>query len=315
MRILWFTNCLLSRAYGLFGLRQSYHGGGWMEALLDAVRERHPEIEFCVATTGPVARVETRCEGGVQYLCFPHRRILGRDRVQPMLAEAVEIVRRISPDLVHVHGSELFYGRISEEKKLNCPITVSLQGLIGPYSEWPCFFGNHTPWEVLRFQKIQHLLKGQGLVPDYLRFRRDALRERKVIGAVENVMGRTRWDRDFAMAVNPALDYYHVGELLRRPFWGPVWDLNKCRRHTIIFTNAGHPRKGTEVLLEAFRIVSKQVPDASLLIAGSISPSDPYGASVCRRIAGLGRKVRLLGMLSAQELAETLTASPLALHD
>ncbi len=309
MRILWFTNCLLPKAYELFGLRQSYQGGGWMESQLNALREYYPKVKICIATANFVPHTVKRFDDGVQYICFPYCRRLRQEWIEPMLDEAAAVVRDYCPDLVHVHGSELFYGLIAEHPTVSCPVAVSLQGLIGPYSAWPAFFGNHTPLEVLRLQRGLELLKGHGLIPEYLRFQHDAQREHRILAAIRHVMGRTQWDCDYAMAVNPALNYYHVGELLRRPFWGASWSLHNCFRNTIIFTNAGHPRKGADVLLKAFRIVLKRFPNARLLIAGSIGPADAYGSHIYRQLEEFDERVSLLGTLTPQEMVAALLGS------
>lgn len=299
MHILWFTNCLIEQGSRAFGLRQANPGGGWMGAMLAALQRRQPEWQYTVATSESVSEICRACEGNTQYLRFP---------IRDALSSAVRLARECAADVIHIHGSEYFYGLVATERDLTPRCVLSMQGLVGPCSTWPAFFGNLAPWEVLRVHRISELCTGHGLLRTYFGFVRNRKREEKILRALQHCMGRTGFDRSYALGVNPAIQYHHVGELLREPFWSRQWDLQRCDRHSIIFTNAGHPRKGVEVLLAAFEIVKRRFPDAVLRVAGAIPNGTGYGGYIGQTLERV-RGVEFLGVLDAGQMADALTRS------
>jgi len=111
------------------------------------------------------------------------------------------------------------------------------------------------------------------------------------------------------MVINPQATYYTVGELLRQPFWVSRWRLEKCQRHRVIFTNAGHLRKGAEVLLDVIPSLKRDYPDFQVCMAGNISHRSGYGRYIRRRLRSLGDNVVELGALNAKEMAAELVRS------
>ena len=122
---------------------------------------------------------------------------------------------------------------------------------------------------------------------------RGAKREQEILAGAKSFMGRTDWDRAHAEVANPDANYYHVGETLRQPFSKAQWNLPRCERHSVIFTNAGEPRRGTEVLLQAMLAVRRKFPDAKLRLAGSIGTRTGYSRFLRKMIAenDLSRRV------------------------
>lgn len=297
MRVLWFTNCLTERACAAFGASRSSLSGGWMDALYDAVVARDPALRMCIASADSASGLERTQLGSTEFVRFP----AGRRGV----ARAISLVHLFAPDVVHVHGSEFFYGLVAQDPSIRSRVAISLQGLVGACSAWPAFFGNLPPWQVLQLHRLPELAIGRGLLPTYFGFRRNARREREILSLTGHVLGRTAWDRAHAQAINPGVRYHHVGELLRVPFWSQRWDIGRCRRQSIIFTNAGHPRKGVEVLLDAFQIVRRSFPDAILRVAGGISSRSGYGRHMRRTLGGLSG-VELLGSLDASQMVRIL---------
>jgi len=96
--------------------------------------------------------------------------------------------------------------------------------------------------------------------------------------------------------------------VLRQTFREHRWDIDQCERHTVIFTNAGEPRRGTEVLLRAMLTVRREFPDAKLRLAGQIGTRRGYDRFLRRMIAesGLSQTVEFLGYLDGSAMAREL---------
>jgi glycosyltransferase involved in cell wall biosynthesis len=220
-----------------------------------------------------------------------------------------KVVNQWKPDLIHIHGTEAPYGLLTARSMVKCPAVISLQGLLGPYSEWYRFFGNSSFADIVRMHRWKEILSMRGLGSAFWKIRKMAIREREIISGNRFFMGRTAWDRAYISALNPTAQYFPGGELLREAFWQRRWNIRGARRHRIVFTNAGHPRKGTETLLDAVKLLQPDFPDIQVGIVGSISPKNGYGRYLCNRIAELGPAAIELGQMSAEEMVKELINS------
>jgi glycosyltransferase involved in cell wall biosynthesis len=150
-----------------------------------------------------------------------------------------------------------------------------------------------------------------GLLWQYYDLKKAANREKHILAAVDAVFGRTGWDKAHALSLCPQGRYFHVGEILRPVFAEAEWSLSRCNRHTLIFTNAGHPRRGTENLFGAISILKNEFPDIRLRLAGTISTRSGYGRFLRRRMSELeiDSHVDFLGYLGGDAMAQELTSA------
>ncbi len=183
---------------------------------------------------------------------------------------------------------------------------ISLQGLLTPYV--PVFFRITFCDRVLAQQSAYRTRDRARLVLALPGFVRGARREQEILSGAKSFMGRTDWDRAHVRSANPNANYYHVGETLRRPFKESCWNVSRCERHSVIFTNAGNHVRGTEVLLRAMLMIRREFPDAKLRLAGSIGMRRGYDRFLRRMIAqsGLSGTVEFLGYLDASAMVREL---------
>ena len=307
MRVLWFTNVPLPAVQRRAGLAVG-GSGHWMSELLEGVAAAG-EVRLSVATAYPGLPALDFEERGVRYLALPQSRFTPHLLRGPGdLARAARAVEAVGPDLVHVHGSERFYGLLASRGLARAPLVVSIQGLVSAYL--PAFFGALSPLDVARTLRARELATRGGLAWEWLDFALGARQEREVLRGARAVLGRTAWDRAHGAALAPQARYFHVGELLRPAFFERAWSLAGARRRRILLGNAGAPRRGVETVLEALAAL-RRFPDAELAIAGNVPASSGYGAFLRARIARLGLegRVKLLGYLDAPALAAELCAA------
>jgi glycosyltransferase involved in cell wall biosynthesis len=223
------------------------------------------------------------------------------------LTRCVEIVRDTQPDIVHIHGTERLYGLMTTRKLITAPCVISLQGLLEPYLSG--FFGALSPAELWRSHRLIELATRRGLLWQYRGVVVGSRREHEIVAGAKSFMGRTDWDRAHVGSVNPGARYYHVGEVLRKQFSETRWNISRCERHTIIFTNAGEPRRGTEVLLRAMLIIRREFPNSKLLLGGQIGSRRGYDRFLRQRIAdsGLSDNIEFLGYLDGNAMATQLS--------
>lgn len=302
MRILHLLHIQFSAEHLASGGQGIKSGGGWMTALLGQML-KGTTIELGTAAFGSVNRTKVSKNGRLE--CF----VLPKCNEIRSLKLSCDLVKEWKPDLIHIHGTESAFGLLTARGMIGHPTVVSLQGLLGPYSEWYHYFGNRSLSEIFRMHRFLEFPAFRGHLLGFLQFRKKANREREIIHGNRHFIGRTAWDRAYIKALNPKAQYAHGGEILREPFWKKQWHLARARRHRIIFTNAGHPRKGTETLLDAVSLLLPDFPDIQVCVAGGISRRSGYGRYIRNRIVAMNGVAVELGQLDAEQMAEELAQS------
>ena len=192
----------------------------------------------------------------------------------------------------------------------NVLAVISLQGLLRSlFGMVITILEIETLWKIVGMHRWLEISAMRGLLFGLLKYRNSAKREREIISGNRFFMGRTEWDQAYVRACNPSAYYFHGGELLRATFWKKRWDIERVKRFRVIFTNAGHPRKGTEVLLDAIKILKSIYPDIHVCIAGAISRRSGYGKYLRGRIAELAGAAVELGPLNAEEMVKEMLLS------
>lgn len=307
MRILHFMNSPLSIHELRSGGKDIKSDGGWVAALLGRML-KDTDFEFACVAFGNVKEVQVSHVNRLN--CFVVPGDLVGSSMTHTLRLCRDLVSQWNPRLIHIHGTEAAYGLLTARRMVKCPALISLQGLLGPCSEWYHYFGNHSLSEIAGMHRWLEIPAMRGHWIRFWRIRKMAKREREIIAGNRFFMGRTDWDRAYVRALNPSAHYFHGGELLREAFWQERWNIGHARRHRIIFTNAGgYPRKGTEVLLDAVKLLQPHYADIQVAIAGAISLRSGYGRYVRGRIAELGHAAIELGQLNAEEMVRELVNS------
>ncbi len=279
-----------------------------MSSLLDYLNG-NSDYQMAVVTAAPVKQIVHSKENGIDFFLTPSGKNNNKRNMIKALNTCASIISNWNPDLIHIHGTERFYGLLSARNIVDIPTVISVQGLLGPYSEWYHFFGNKPLIEIVRMHRIIEPLVLRGPLWNYWNYIKAARLEKEIIRGNTYFLGRTSWDKSHVLGMNPEARYYHVGETLRSPFWNNRWRIDKCKKFRIIFTNAGHPRKGADILFEAALYLRKDFPDIEVCIAGPISKKNGYGRYLRKKMACLGSIVKELGMLTAEEMTSELMQS------
>ncbi len=306
MRVLWTSNILFPPAAQLAGEAAAVHGG-WMTALADDVTKAGVELAIASVWRGRERR--TVRQDGVAYYLLPGfvRSRFGYDRA--LQAHWAAVLDEFQPDCIHLHGSEYAFplplAELARERGI--PTVVSIQGLVGVYERY--YLAGIGLGDTLRCHALRDFF-GSGALEGRALFRRRAPLERRVIQTVGHVMGRTGWDHAHALAMNPQVQYHHVDESLREPFYITQWNPETMARHTIFTGSAAYPIKGLHLLLPAVALLARRYPGVRLRVAGAC----PWAGGRARTGYGryLQRMVRALGLGDAVTFTSPLTAAAMA---
>lgn len=319
MKVLWITNILLPDISEYLN-RGKPITGGWMAALAENLIKIHPEIELSIASLyGQKNDLLVKKINNITYYCLPFSEY---DTEYSHCMEAVwkTIKLKCQPDVVHIHGTEYPYGLSYIRANGASNVVVSIQGLISVISRYA--LGQISPSEMKKYRTLYDLFRSPILqLP--LKMQKQGQYEFEYINSVNDIIGRTEWDRSHIWAINRKCNYHFCNEILRPTFYDESirWNIQKCEKHSIFVTQAYRPIKGIHKLLEALPLVTREFPDAKVYIAGknflyrndlkSILKFDAYANYIFKLIRKnrICDKVLFTGPLNENQIAERYASS------
>lgn len=282
---------------------------GWIPSMLEAVAMERKDIDWCVFSMSSEAF--DFVENNVRYVSFGLPSLKGAYTSIPDYVEdrAAKVINDFNPDVIHIHGTEYFYGCMSQRVYGNRPVVVSLQGIISGC--FPHYSGAICPGE-LWFEKFipRGLLHHNTIygVQTYWQNVR-ARQEERVMRQQKYFIGRTDWDRNWVRYYNSTAKYYQVNESLRPPFYGKMRDSSKVVKHQIYCGNAaGYPLKGVHWLLRAINSLKGDYPDIRLRIANSQSRFTKM--SLLNLVKAKAYTIYLRRLVSSMKLEDHIVALP-----
>lgn len=321
MKVLWFTN---SPCGSVRRFSESVKTGGWMISLEDEIK-KCPNINLSVAFISKTKEKTFKYDGVTYYPIWKNiprskiKRVLYRftsyekqdSIILPKLLNIVDIVK---PDLIHIHGTEECFGLIQDTVK-NIPIVFSIQGLIAPYKEK--YFSGISFHDVNKYEKIMEKLRLVSVKNDYKSFCYRAIRENHYLANSKYILGRTFWDRNSTLALNPKRKYYVVNEILRPEFYAKQWkgfiSDNKLK---IVSTISGGIYKGFETVLKTAEILKRHSHlEFEWHIAGYTSRSK--WVHISEKITNINSEdnnIVFHGRIEAEELSDLLCDSDIYVH-
>ena len=309
MKLLWLCN----NAPGVVRAHitgKSASGVNWVDHVLSGLRSRGFTVRILYRGTGEPGVIDETCSYASISETPAHIYV-------PELEETFrQEIRTFRPDVIHSWGVEYHHALAmvnAAEAEGKLPnMVASIQGLCRFLAE---HYTDGLPEKVCRSTTVRDYLRKDNILQQQEKFVLRGKLETKALEKLHHVIGRTDWDHDRAMLVNPDITYHFCNETLRETFYEGSWDYSKCKKHSVFASSYAYPIKGFHYLLEAFAKVTKIYPDATLTVTGrSFLASDFKGklrrGSYEKYLAALARKYDLeeklvfLGSLSADGMKQ-----------
>lgn len=259
MRVLWFTNIpLLPVTRRLQNPNKVTEG--WNDALRLALQS-YTNLELGVASVSAIDYEPFEEDRTVFYnILIPpqtgtieavYRRWLQRSEFHNGINKCLDIINSFKPDIIHIQGSEGFYGLIVKETSI--PVILSIQGILSVIEKG--YLSGYTFNDILMDTFSMYFIRGASAVHNNLSMKNSACREREIIRSCSYFTGRTEFDRNFVSLINSNSSYYHCDRILRPPFYSAEWAPEALDSHTIYCTTSPAPYKGLSCLLDACNIL------------------------------------------------------------
>lgn len=305
MRVLWLSN----RA---FSDRDATDSGTWLSSLGRGLVATG-EIELCNVTVGEEKGLRRRDAGPIRQ--WQVRRTRPGPYGLPeadVVSDILRVVNEYAPDLVHVWGTEGYWGLLTARKLLRQPALLEIQGLKAPCSR--VYTGGLTAKEQQSCTGVRELLRPRNSIAAIHRLYRIWSRhEHEMIAGHHYITTQSPWVEAWVRAANGTALTFHTELALREAFYAArPWSEHDA---ATVFCSSAYsaPFKGVHDAVRALAVLKRRVPQARLRIAGAQERAtgirrDGYTAWVSR----LARSLRVddsidwLGAVAADEIVTEL---------
>lgn len=299
MRILWFSNTPAAGDEYI----SSNGTGGWMKSLDKAIQE---QVELHVAFYDRSYPAEFKVGKTTYHQIAPYdkkslikRRIQLRMGKNPDLPRYLDVINKVQPDLIHIHGTEKPW--IQMAKHTDVPILLSIQAILTVM--------NHKYYSGINKSA---LACNSNYISSYKGFLKEGIVERENLRYVNYVLGRTEWDKRCYSILAPHARYFESNEILRDGFYSNEWKKPKREDGKIIIhtTTGGLLFKGLETLCEAAYELERIGFNFEWRVAGVAENSELN--KIVRKILGERypkHSLKLMGALSEKDLIANMIES------
>ena len=319
MKILWVVNILLPEIASGLNVPSS-NREGWLSGIFERMDNSSSEYELSVAyPTMDASFPEVISIRGIN--CYSFYEDLSRPEIydEAMEERLGKIIKKVSPDILHIFGTE-FPHALAAAISFNRPekTLVGIQGICQKIAE---DYMSLIPKEIENKVTFRDLIKKDSLRDQKNKFIKRAANEKRLLENTLNITGRTAFDKEYSLSVNPKAGYFKMNETMRKPFYEGSWDIDKARKHSIFIGQADYPLKGMHFLLQAVGSLLDIWPDIKITVAGNSIIKDKtlkdklktpaYGAYLKKLIKEnhLQDHIEVLGNLSADEMKEAYLKS------
>lgn len=306
MNILWISNITFPEAIVLQGGNGNQNGsGGWLISAANALIKQ-PGISLYILSVNNVKKL-TRLKGEkIEYFIIPKCK-----HISDYIPYMTEIQKEVSPDVVHIQGTEFPYGLAWIKACSSQNVVVSIQGLISVIARY--YTAGLSVSDIIRNITLRDIV-GKTIYGKKKEFDKRGRFEIEVLKNVDHVIGRTNFDYSHCKAMNPNVEYFHCDETLRDVFYSGQWSYKNCTPYSIFISQSNYPVKGLHMILKALPFIISRYPNLKVRIAGNdifttngrlkyISQTG-YGKIINSLIKknDLGKHICFTGRLSADEM-------------
>lgn len=261
MKIVWFVNIVMPEVAREFGLWETSLGG-WLTGQLNGLRNTGNELTVISVAKEINALTKTTIKG-VDYFLIPY------ENPNSIKREIKRILDEIDPNVIHIFGTETETSNLAFEVSDINKTVLSIQGLVSQCAHHVSDgIPNKYYKSTLSKRLAKRFLNGSVIEDDSIRLHNRGISEIEMIKKAKYVIGRTTWDKNNVLNINPSIIYYKCNEILRGSFYEADWDIDKCDKYSIFLSQSSSPIKGLHQVLKAMPLIMREYPQMQLFVAG-----------------------------------------------
>lgn len=264
MKILWVTNQIFPEISKELGMDSS-KTGGWMFALAEGLKT-HNNLELIICSVANIKAIVEKKIDGIQYFVLPSKLPTQYydKKLSPIWAK---FINQITPDIVHIHGTENAHGLVLVDTCPNLIYVTSIQGIISECAKF--YHQGISSKEIFYNLTLRDIVRMDTIWQAKRKFVKRGINELRFLKKINNVIGRTDWDYSLTQKINPLRNYHFCNENLRSEFYNSKkWNFEYIEPHTIFMSQGYYPLKGLHEVVKSISLVKKKYPKVKLKIAG-----------------------------------------------
>lgn len=309
IKVLWFCNIEFSEM-------KSVTTGSWLYSMSEALINTD-DVELFNITQGNVREVTRQNYKSINQWVVPASSLGKNGLPKTKIIQGIQrIVEEVKPDIIHVWGTENYWGLLHSREYIQGNLILEIQGLKYAYAKY--FYAGLTLIDIIRCFRLKEFIRPSGsLVGLKLGFERWGRFEKEMILKSEFISTQSEWVRTHISYVNSYAKLINTQIALRSEFLECTkWDIGACIPFQI-FTSSSSSSisyKGLHILFDAIGILKKKFPKIKLNIAGSISSGlrlDGYSKWLQDKIKknGICDNINWLGSLDAENIVKQMQKS------
>lgn len=301
LKVLWLSNKIQSG-------QDRGSTGTWLDAMAQALVQSD-QIQLANVAMGSVHQIIRQDAGAItQWIIPANSQTQLRNGLPPVaiVADICRIVEEFTPDVVHIWGTESFWGLLSARNLIQRPTLLEMQGVKSAIAR--VFAAGLTWREQLACIGMKEILRGTTITQARRRFSEWVPLEREIIAGQHFITVQSPWLEAQIRAINGVCAIFHNDFALRAPFYtAQSWQPTK---EPVLFSSASYPSpfKGIHVAVRALAILKQRFPTIQLHIAGALQRpglrQEGYMTWINHEAKRLGveSNVQWLGPLSAEQI-------------
>lgn len=265
MKVLWLVNIPLPEASLLLNEKPVPFGGWLINASEDLSMQEGIELSV-IFPSGKGSKFKKIQGQKIDY--YPFTPIKESDTRNIKNNEFFkDVLQEVKPDIVHIYGTEMVHtlSMVNACKHLKIRTIISIQGLVSIIEK---HMYSDLPLHAIYGKTLRNLVRKDNVSGLKRTFKNRGNSEVLAIKSVDNIIGRTTWDKACISNINPDAKYFHCNETLREEFYKHQWELDKCEKFSIFLSQGQYPIKGLHYLLEAMPLVLRKYPKVKIYISG-----------------------------------------------
>lgn len=310
--ILWFCNRPIEES-------EDRRDGTWFTTMARSLVESG-DIRLAIVAQAKVKGITRHDFGDINQWVVPYEFLnkhgLPSDRTIDVIKKVAD---EVNPDLIHVWGTENYWGLLTARRFLKTSSLLEIQGL--KYECANVYYGGLSLIALARYMGLLEILRpGSSLILGKLRFKRWGKFEKEMILKHKYISTQSDWVRTHIRRLKPDGNLFETGIMLRNEFYNAQpWLIKKAMDSSVpsVFasTSGSVPYKGLHVLMKAIGILKKKYPKIVLNIAGNIQKKGIRKDCYTRFLQAESRRLRIidnihfLGPLDANGIIQQLYKS------
>ncbi len=271
MKVLWLCNIMLPAFARHEGIEYT-NREGWLSGSFDKIsaQRRNGKCDIDLAVCFPVPehdKWDKKEVDGVVFYAF-HEDLNTPEIYKPELETRFkEILSDYDPDIVHIFGTE-FPHSLAMIKAFGKPerTLLGIQGLCTAIAKE---YMADLPENVRKDATLRDRLKNDSLIEQQAKFRLRGENEIDMIKLSGHITGRTSFDREAVLSINPDAKYHSMNETMREDFYEGEWKEADAVPHSIFLSQGDYPLKGFHFVLQALPALIEKYPDTHVYVAGN----------------------------------------------